>query len=229
VITSNLAYLLRRRPGGPLRFGPLNRWMTSHVATGILALVFALAHSALAPGDTVGGHALALLCVLVATGAIGRYLYAYVPRAANGRELELEELESSLAGLSAEWDQGQRVFGERVRGEIQALVEKSRWRRSFFARAAGLWRSQHELSACLARIRTDAVAEGLPESQVDELVGLARRAHRAALMAAHYEELRALLTSWRYVHRWVALLMVLLVVWHAISALRYANIAGGTP
>jgi len=46
-------------------------------------------------------------------------------------------------------------------------------------------------------------------------------------MAAHYEDLRAVLNSWRYLHRWVALLMVLLVVAHVFTALRYASILPG--
>ncbi len=66
--------------------------MTSHVATGILALLCAMLHGAMAPGDTVDGHAFLALTVLLVTGAIGRYFYAYVPRAANGRELELSEV-----------------------------------------------------------------------------------------------------------------------------------------
>jgi hypothetical protein len=61
------------------------------------------------------------------------------------------------------------------------------------------------------------------------MIDLARRAHRAGWMAAHYEDLRALLSSWRYLHRWVALLMVLLLTWHVITALRYANITGVSP
>ena len=44
-------------------------------------------------------------------------------------------------------------------------------------------------------------------------------------MAAHYEELRALMASWRYLHRWVALYMVLIVALHVIAALRYASFA----
>jgi cytochrome b561 len=52
---------------------------------------------------------------------------------------------------------------------------------------------------------------------------LARRAHRAALMVAHFEDLRALLNSWRYLHRWVAALMVLLLVVHVVFALAYGG------
>ena len=67
--------------------------MTSHVATGILALLFAtLLHAAMEPrANSVGWSRLPgpWSCCFV-TGAIGRYLYAWIPRAANGRELELD-------------------------------------------------------------------------------------------------------------------------------------------
>ena len=52
-----------------------------------------------------------------------------------------------------------------------------------------------------------------------------------SLMAAHYEDLRALLNSWRYGHRWVAALMVVLVVFHIVYALTYGPhiLPGTTP
>ncbi|MCA9258638.1 MAG: NAD(P)-binding domain-containing protein, partial [Planctomycetales bacterium] len=81
LILANLLYLVRRNwwEGLP---GSLAAWMTSHVATGILAFLLALVHASLSPGKTIGGHAFAALGVLVATGAIGRYFYSFVPRAA---------------------------------------------------------------------------------------------------------------------------------------------------
>ena len=73
--------------------------MTSHVATGILAFLLATLHAAMAPRHTVGGHACGRSAFLLVTGAIGRYFYAYVPRAANGRELELDEVKTRLEPL----------------------------------------------------------------------------------------------------------------------------------
>ena len=58
-----------------------------------------------------------------------------------------------------------------------------------------------------------------------ELSSLARRAYRAALSAAHLEDLRGLLATWRYLHRWAALMVVLLVAVHIASALRYADLS----
>ena len=42
-------------------------------------------------------------------------------------------------------------------------------------------------------------------------------------MVAHFEDLRAVLNTWRYLHRWVAALMVLLVVVHVVYALSYGG------
>jgi hypothetical protein len=40
----------------------------------------------------------------------------------------------------------------------------------------------------------------------------------------HHEELRSVLSSWRYFHRWIALLMVLLATIHIVTAVRFADL-----
>lgn len=226
LVAANLAYLLRRSPRFPLEWGTLRSWMTVHVATGVLALVLATLHAAMLPGHTVGGHALAGFVVLVATGAIGRWLYAFVPRAANGRELALEEVQDRLAALSAEWDRGQREFGERMRRELSQRIDtwsRRGWLRRLFGAIA---LRRREERAFLRDLRRAARIEDLPPDQVDEMVALAERAHRAAFAAELYEDLRGLLGSWRWMHRWVALLAVLLIVVHIMSAVRFGKVLG---
>jgi dihydropyrimidine dehydrogenase (NAD+) subunit PreT len=222
-IALNLAYLPRRSPSVPFQWGSLQKWMNAHVFSGILALVTIIAHSAMQPKHTVGGHALAGLAFLVATGAVGRYFYSFVPHAANGRELQIDEVRARLAGLTAEWDREKSDFGDRVRREIDRLVQSGQWKSGFFQRVLLLITGERRLSKALRQIESDAVEEGLADDQVAELVLLARRAHREALVAAHYEDLRGLIASWRYFHRWVALLMVALVVIHIFTALRYGS------
>ena len=221
MIVGNLLYLLRRAPGVRFNFGSLQAWMTSHVATGILAFLLATLHGAMAPRQTVGGQSYWALAVLLVTGAIGRYFYAYVPRAANGRELELAEVKRRLGRMSGEWDQGQRRFRERVREEVIGLIEARQWRGSFVGRALALFGLQRGLRKSLAGLAAEGRAQGVAEDQIRSTMALARRAHRTALMAAHYEDLRAVLNTWRYLHRWVALLMVLLVILHVVYALSY--------
>jgi thioredoxin reductase/Pyruvate/2-oxoacid:ferredoxin oxidoreductase delta subunit len=225
-VAANLAYLVRRSPRIRFMRGALSTWMSAHVATGILSLLLALAHGAMTPRDTPGGHAFIALCVLVFTGGIGRYLYSFVPRAANGRELELDELRDQLARLSGAWDGGQRVFGERARARVQELIEEGRWRAGLVRRIATLLGGDRRLRRVLGELGQEGLAEGLSRDQVAEVLDLARRAHHSAVAAAHYEEVRGVLSSWRWLHRWVALALVLLVIAHVVSALAYGDLWG---
>ncbi len=223
VIIANLAYLVRRNRLLPLP-GSLAVWMTSHVTTGILAFLLVLLHSAMSPRATVGGHALAALGVLVATGAVGRYFYSFAPRAANGAEIALDKLKQDLAKVSAEWDQVGRSFGSQIRSEIESLMSEGQWRTTFWARLMVLARMDQKLARVRERIRSEASAAGLGSDQVAQLEALLVRTYRTAVRAAHYEDVRSLLNSWRFLHRWIALLMVLLAAIHIWAALRYARV-----
>jgi thioredoxin reductase/Pyruvate/2-oxoacid:ferredoxin oxidoreductase delta subunit len=223
MILANLAYLARRHAWLGLRHGSLHVWMTMHVLTGVLALLLGVLHGAMATQDTLGHRALLALALVVVTGAIGRYVYAWVPRAANGRELELDELKAELAAVSGEWEREHREFGERVRDEVAALVSREDGQRALVARLAALLGTSLRLRGALRRLRVDGAAQGLPPEQLARLMALARRAHRTASMAAHFEDLRALLSSWRYLHRWAALFLVLVVALHVVVALRWGG------
>ncbi len=227
MIAVNLLYLARRSQAWRIKFGSLQSWMTSHIATGILALLCALVHAGLTTRDSVGGHALWALAALLVTGAIGRYFYAYVPRAANGRELELQEVKDQLARFGDEWDRGQRAFVERVQIEIADLIRARQWRSSFLGRVLALVGGQRELARRLAKLADDGRARGVPPERVASTLHLARRAHRTALAAAHFEDLRAILGTWRYLHRWVAVLMLVLLVAHVAYALIYGQMFTG--
>jgi len=224
LILLNLSYLARRSQKIPWSFGSLQKWMTSHVATGILTLVAAILHSAFAPQDTVGGHALIGLGVLVCTGAMGRYLYSFVPHAANGRELELEEVRADLTQLSAAWDREHRGFGQEVQREIDSLIQAGRWTGILPLRILALMKQQWQLRRSLRDLRKRGKAEDLPPDQLQRILVLARKAHWNALLATNFEEVRSVLAGWRYLHKWAALLMVLLLVVHVVTAMRYATL-----
>ncbi len=231
MIVANLLYLVRRTPSLKFQRGSLQAWMTSHVATGIFALLCATLHSGMAPRDTVGGHALWALVVLLVSGVIGRYFYAYVPRAANGRELELAEVKAQLARISDAWDPAQRAFVTRVREAVDHSVHAAQWNGSFLGRLRALVLGQRALRTTLMRLELEGRNAGISREQVRETLALARDAHRMSVAAAHLEDLRALLNTWRYVHRWVAALMVALIVLHIAYALSYGAhfFDGGSP
>jgi thioredoxin reductase/Pyruvate/2-oxoacid:ferredoxin oxidoreductase delta subunit len=223
LIGVNLLYLVRRSPRWRLKLGSLCTWMTCHVATGILALLAAMLHASMAPRDTVGGHAFWALVVLALSGAIGRYFYARVPRAANGRELELEEIQLRLGRLRDAIDPRHRRFVEHVHATIGELVHARQWRTSFLGLAFALLSLERERARTVAGLAREGRAQGIPEPELREILQLARRAHHTALAAAHLEDLRAVLNTWRFVHRWFAALLLALLAVHVAHALIYGE------
>jgi dihydropyrimidine dehydrogenase (NAD+) subunit PreT len=224
---TNLCYLLRRRPVGRWLPGSLRAWMNVHVLSGLAAVLLAGLHSGFTVRDSSGGHALLAMLVVVAAGAVGRWLYAFVPRAQNGRQQELEELGGQVAAIAGEWDRNGRGFGSDVRQEVERLVADARLGDGFVARVRGLLRSQWQLVRALRRVRRAAAAAGVPATEVTRLVALARRSHRVALQLVHFDEVRGLLATWRWLHRWLALLLLLLLAVHVATALRFGGVLGG--
>ncbi|MEQ1632094.1 MAG: NAD(P)-binding domain-containing protein [Planctomycetota bacterium] len=224
----NLLYLARRSP----RFsrwlpGSLRGWMSVHVATGFFALLFACVHSAFHIRDAVAGHSLVVMAIVVTTGAIGRWFYSFVPKAQNGRQADLEDLGSRVAAIAGEWDEVGRGFGNRVRQDVEALVSAEHFGRNLVDRVFSLANGQLRLLRLLRRVRKQGVQEGVPEGELQRILVLARRAHRIALQLTHYEEVRGILSSWRWMHRWLALLLGILVVVHVFTAIRFGGVDFG--
>ena len=126
LIAANLMYLVRRNRRLPLKVGSMKRWMSVHIGTGMLALILAILHSGFDFHDTLGGHSMLGLLLLVATGAFGRYFYSFVPRAASGREQALEEALQRLHQDAQAWTEVHRDFGEIARREVTVLVDRTR-------------------------------------------------------------------------------------------------------
>jgi predicted ferric reductase len=47
------------------------------------------------------------------------------------------------------------------------------------------------------------------------------------MQLTHYEEVRGILSSWRWMHRWLALLLLILVVVHVFTVMRFGGVDFG--
>ncbi|MFK7739034.1 MAG: NAD(P)-binding domain-containing protein [Planctomycetota bacterium] len=221
----NLAYLLRRQQLLGVRFGSLASWMNVHVATGVLAVVLVMLHAALSPKSTPGGYAFWGLAVLLVTGAVGRWFYAWLPRAANGRERRLDELRAEAMRL--EQSAGSSEFERTARQETLQLVEKRQWSGTWAGRAMALFGLQWDLWRTRRRIRRMAAEHGVAPDELARELHAAGLAHQNAVAVAHLEDLRAVLGTWRWLHRWLALLTVLLILVHVAVAILHGTFSGG--
>ncbi len=223
-VLANLAYLLRRQQWLGVRWGQLATWMDLHVTTGVAAVLLALLHAAMAPRATLGGYAFWSLVVLLVTGAIGRWFYAWLPRQANGRELELGAIRARLAA-DAPADGGD--FAQQAQARVLALIERRQWRSTWFGRVLALVGLQWDLWRTLGALRRLGRDVGAGPDEVAQALVTTREAHAAAVAVAHLEDLRAMLGTWRWLHRWLALLMTLLLVAHVVIAIAHGVFRGG--
>ena len=224
----NLGYLIRKRLINVRRLGPLRLWMSFHVVTGIVGGALILLHAAFAPSSALGVLALAALAVTIASGVIGRYIYAKVPRSLEGRELELGQVREQLhacrhqledIGVSADWLRPQSQpeghgHPRSILGRFAAVVGGDRRRRQDYR-----------------QLRRAILASPNLRASASHILPLARTFCRHQHWLIRYHELRSLLASWRFFHRWLAIVMLAVVAFHIGLAVRFGDlrIMGGTP
>jgi hypothetical protein len=202
----NLAYLIRRRFGGAWA-GSMRAWLDLHVFTGLLAAVLVSFHSAFQLRTPIAMASAASLAMVVLTGVLGRFLHALAPGA------DRERLRHALDGVDA-------VFPGR-RGELErALAELPGPR---IAADASLVRSVLAIPRWLsvARRRRGAIALLLPPARDRRGRAAVRELRRAASADARAAGVSALVRSWRGLHRFFALLMLIAVGLHAGVAWHY--------
>jgi hypothetical protein len=93
-------YSLRRRIRALQALGSLRAWLDLHVFLGLQGFVLVTYHAAgMSPHASVAVIDLALIAIIVVSGAVGRYVYRLVPRARTRarRSMALEVAERTLA------------------------------------------------------------------------------------------------------------------------------------
>lgn len=92
-------YPLRKRWRWLGRFGKTKNWLDFHVLFGITAPLVITLHSSL-KFQGLAGVAYWLMIAVMASGVVGRYLYAKIPRSLSSAELSRAELEATAGELT---------------------------------------------------------------------------------------------------------------------------------
>lgn len=214
LILTNLAYLVRRR-FARLSVGSLRAWLDVHVFTGLFGGMLVMFHSAFQVRSGIAMVTVGALLVVIVTGLLGRYLYSLSPKP------EVERLRAQLRVLDAVGPGMGQMLSQRV-----ALIARTTAPPpSLLAVLATLPSWGRELRQRRAII--DQTIGHYAQYFGPELQLLARPI--ADCTGIYMSEVRsaaagALLRSWRGLHRYSALLMVLLVGLHIGIAWYYGFI-----
>ena len=213
----NLGYLIRRRVEARW-LGSLRSWMALHVTSGLLGGGCVLLHSTLSIRSASGGVAAAALGIVILTGIIGRYLYSLLPRTIEGRVEELERAQTRFEQLCLSLqDRG-------VTLDLQPEVVPDHNGRSSLAALPALVLGDPQV-----RREHRAVWQKVKRLSLEPGGGVAtrrlvRQLLRQRTTLNRYHELRRLMASWRFLHRWLALVMLGAIAFHVLVALRFGSL-----
>lgn len=223
----NLGYLVRKRLIRFTILGPLRMWMDVHVLTGFIGGGLIVFHSALAPASALGMLATVALGTTLLTGLIGRTIYIQVPRSLEGRELDFGQVKSELqerreelesAGMDAQW-------------LVRPIGRLSDPHTSLIGCFVSMVRGYRKRTREYRQLRRQVLASPELQPASRKILPLARDFCIHAQWLERYHELRGLIASWRFFHRWLAILMLCVVAGHIIVAFRFGDLQlwGGQP
>jgi len=218
LMLANLAYLIRRRMPVTGRYGSLRAWLDVHVVTGLLAGGCVLLHSGFSLRSAAGSIAGLSLSIVLLTGVIGRWVLAQIPRTREGRELSLDEARARFEELRTE-------LAHHGLPPLETTAIAARETGSPLAALARVLTGNPEARAEHRRYR-DLLGQKIrnPDER-RRLEPILRRILTEAQALVRLQELSALMQSWRFLHRWLALVMVGTAGCHIVIALNYARFA----
>ena len=201
LIFANLLYLARRK-FARRNLGSMKTWLDLHVFTGLAGAMFVSFHATFKARSTMSKVTTLSLAVVIITGLIGRFLYALIPSRGDEELGEaLDALELEVPGSSA---QIRAVLKEHtpphMRGSslIRALLMIPAWRK-----CAAQRRQAIELL-----VGNAAPTSGPAPTKLTAEVQKHSKQQVRAVAAG------AVLRSWRNLHRFFAILMLLSVIFH---------------
>jgi hypothetical protein len=215
LIATNLLYLVRRRFANyiPPRWGSMKAWLNAHAFTGLAGSLLILFHSAFQLRTPVATVTSVSLAIVVMTGLVGLYLYALVPKAGlkpfKGRLAEIEPL---LPGLAREVDAFVRETPATQLPHdasfLHAVFTVPRWVLQARKRRAGIVRAARTDKLYRVVARTDPALARSIVSELGELAASEIDTHAGG----------AVMRSWRSLHRFLAIVMLLSVSVHIAVA-----------
>jgi hypothetical protein len=206
LIVLNLGYLVRRRLGGT-RFGSMAVWLDVHVFTGLMIASLVSFHSAFQLRTPIATTSTISLAMVVLTGVLGRLLHFLAPANTQQRltaaidafEVEFPGMREDLVAAMA------KRPGPRVAANANLFTA--------IASIPG-WRAA-------AKSRRIALAMMMPHRMTKALKRAEKDLYRTSAADARAQGVSALLRTWRGLHRFFALLMIIAVLLHALVAWHY--------
>ena len=206
------AYPIRKRWKWLQRFGKTKHWLDFHILLGISVPLIITLHSSF-KFQGLAGVAYWLMIAVMASGFVGRYIYAQIPRSMSETALTLDEIESLSASTHAEIARQSVISSEDLQRSLR-IPDATRIEHmsAVGVIAAMIWhdatRPFH--TAALRRAAAFSFGDNLktafglfPSSnaEIEEAIRLVRRQSRLVTKMAFLGRANQIFQLWHVVHR----------------------------
>jgi hypothetical protein len=206
------AYPVRKKWRWLQRFGKTKNWLDFHILLGVSAPLIITLHSSF-KFQGLAGVAYWLMMAVMASGFVGRYIYAQIPKSLNETALSLDEIEKLCSAARADLARQQVIAGNYLEAVLRVpdagQVEEMSMGRALLTM---FWRDLRRpfQTAGLRRAAARSFGENirtllgfLPSSnaELEDVVRLARRQSRLVTKVAFLGRANQIFQLWHVVHR----------------------------
>ena len=221
VMVASLGYVARKRFSSWRRLGSVRDWMGFHVLAGIVGPAIVAFHAAFLPTSAVGLLAIFAMAVVVASGIAGKYVYVHVPKTLEGHELEFEVIRRRLVVYRRKLlDLG---LDPALLPVDDAATKPKRNPFFLWSLVVVLWGDQRT-HADYARLHRAVNARRDLALEMERVLALAKRLCLERQALARYRELRKVVSTWRFLHRWLAVVLGVAVTYHVLVAAKFGGL-----
>lgn len=204
-------YPLRKKWMWLRNIGSTRHWLDFHIVMGLAAPLLTALHSAFKFGG-LAGMAYWIMLAVVASGIVGRYLYAQIPRSRKDAELSLADLQKMNAQLAEDLCH-QRLIAEQVWRPLVTPIDREKALRMPLGKALGrMLTLDLERPFRMAALRRRALSRwerawtlgGLLASSnpdLERVVGLARKQSWLTAKICFLDRAGQIFKMWHVVHR----------------------------
>jgi hypothetical protein len=211
LIFTNLLYLVRRRFAKhiPDRLGSVKGWLNAHAFTGLLGSLLVVFHSAFQLRTPIAAVTSASLAIVVVTGLIGFYLNALVPRAGLRPFKErLTEVQPLLPGFAASIDAFVKT------APVTTLPHDASFFRTLFTIPRWMFQARARRRGIRSAARADKLFRVLEHNEPALARAFLVEFGELAAKEVDTNAGAAMMRSWRSLHRFLAILMLVSVSVH---------------
>jgi hypothetical protein len=223
-----------RKKARLLRFGRVPTWFRSHMFLGIAGPLLIIFHSNFRANSLNASVALFFMLTIVASGIVGRYLFAKIHMGLYGTKAEIKgmlgDADFMKRALGGDYEDSGRLLAELTKFEDRVLVRHTSFIASLWAFVALGWRWQklrgRLLQEVKAAIETEGKRHGWGWNKRRKQLGLVKE-HLSIYFAAVNKAARfgvydRMFAFWHVLHMPLFFMLVLTAILHVIAVHLYA-------